>query len=113
MTDVSGMAVFYYNSVLPLADASILGCSPSIIGKTIMARDGKCSVHRNPSLAISVSALGLPIVRETYIRGSLIPQPSINVRGTVQINKQAKGMNPYLYSGIDSKTTTSVFASIH
>lgn len=38
-----------------------------------MARDGKCSVHRNPSLAISVSALGLPIVRETYIRGSLIP----------------------------------------
>ena len=46
-------------------------------------------------------------------RGSLIPQPSINVRGAVQINKQAKGMNPYLYSGIDSKTTTSVFASIH
>lgn len=38
-----------------------------------MARDGKCSVHRNPSLAISASALGLPIVRETHSRGSLIP----------------------------------------
>lgn len=38
-----------------------------------MARDGKCSVHRNPSLAIFVSALGLPIVREMHIRGSLIP----------------------------------------
>ncbi len=37
-----------------------------------MARDGKRSVHRNPSLAISVSALDLPIVRETHIRGSLI-----------------------------------------
>jgi len=59
---------------LPLADASILGNSPSIIGKTIIARDGKRSVHRNPSLAISVSALGLPIVRETHSRGSLIPR---------------------------------------
>lgn len=38
-----------------------------------MARDGKRSVHRNPSLAIFVSALGLPIVRETHSRGSLIP----------------------------------------
>lgn len=54
---------------------------PSIISKTIMARDGKCSVHRNPSLAISVSALGLPIVRETHIRGSLIPQHHLEIWG--------------------------------
>lgn len=62
---------------------------PSIISKTIMARDGKCSVHRNPSLAISVSALGLPIVRETYIRGSLIPQ-AINRLGEVANALQAR-----------------------
>lgn len=61
---------------------------PSIISKTIMARDGKCSVHRNPSLAISVSALGLPIVREMHIRGSLIPQ-AINRLGEVANALQA------------------------
>lgn len=54
-----------------------------------MARDGKRSVHRNPSLAISVSALGLPIVRETYIRGSLIPQ-AINRLGEVANALQAR-----------------------
>lgn len=54
-----------------------------------MARDGKCSVHRNPSLAISASALGLPIVRETHSRGSLIPQ-AINRLGEVANALQAR-----------------------
>ncbi len=80
---------------LPLADASILGSSPSIIGKTIMARDEKCSVHRNPSLAISVSALGLPIVRETHSGGSLIPRPLSKHRETVHTSSKLGNMKMF------------------
>lgn len=53
-----------------------------------MARDGKYSVHRNPSLAISVSALGLPIVRETHSRGSLIPRPLSKHREAVHTSSK-------------------------
>lgn len=59
--------------LLPLADASIFSSLPPIIGKTIMARDRTRSVHRIPALAICLPALGLPIVRISHRRGSLIP----------------------------------------
>ena len=38
-----------------------------------MARDRTRSVHRIPALAICLPALGLPIVRISHRRGSLIP----------------------------------------
>ena len=75
MTDISGIAVLTGIVLLPLADASIFSRSPSIIGKTIMARDRTHSVHRIPALAICLPALGLPIVRISHRRGSLIPLP--------------------------------------
>lgn len=40
-----------------------------------MARDRTRSVHRIPALAICLPALGLPIVRISHRRGSLIPLP--------------------------------------
>lgn len=68
---------------------------PSIIGKTIMARDGKCSIHRNPYLAISVSALGLPIVREMHSRGSLIPRSLSNHREVVHTSSKLGNMGMF------------------
>lgn len=60
-----------------------------------MARDGKCSVHRNPSLAISASALGLPIVRETHIMGSLIPRPLSKHREVVHTSSKLGDMGMF------------------
>ena len=88
MTDISGIAVLTGIVLLPLADASIFSRSPSIIGKTIMARDRTHSVHRIPALAICLPALGLPIVQISHRRGSLIPLPSRSVgRLTTQYSK--------------------------
>lgn len=60
-----------------------------------MARDGNCSVHRNSSLAISVSALGLPIVRKTHIRGSLIPRPLSKHREAVHTSSKLGNMKMF------------------
>lgn len=75
MTDISGRAVFDRNSAFATCGCLHFSNSPSIIGKTIMARDRTRSVHRIPALAICLPALGLPIVRISHRRGSLIPLP--------------------------------------
>ena len=75
MTDISGMAVFDWNSAFATCGCLHFSNSPSIIGKTIMARDRTRSVHRIPALAICLPALGLPIVQISHRRGSLIPLP--------------------------------------
>ena len=75
MTDISGRAVFDWNSAFATCGCLHFSNSPSIIGKTIMARDRTRSVHRIPALAICLPALGLPIVRISHRRGSLIPLP--------------------------------------
>ena len=61
-----------------------------------MARDRKCSVHRNPSLAISVSALGLPIVQISHRKGSLIP----NIRKTREMKRNESNHITLIYNAL-------------